>query len=316
MAWRLAKSLATLRAQIDKRWPHRDRKSDGTIGDTRHQAKGTKSDHNPNKAGVVTAFDVTRDAKHGPDLKKLIPLLLKDKRTKYLIHDRHIYAPAIQGGKARPYTGKNAHKQHLHISVSSNPDMYDRTFPWLIEAPTVTKPTPPIAGQPEVAKPAVAVPVAFPGAIPEQKGYTPKEAIAYFMTLGWARVHAIALVANLMWESGGNTTKPPSIIWKAHGDKGKDGKHHSHGAGQWNDTPKVLRFQGLEKFAADRGTEWTDPTTQLAFLDHELHTSERKAGVKLRATETIEAAVTAAIGAWRPSIPHADRRLAIARTLL
>jgi hypothetical protein len=34
-----------LRDQIDRRWPNRDKRSDGWIGDSDHAAR--KSDHNP-----------------------------------------------------------------------------------------------------------------------------------------------------------------------------------------------------------------------------------------------------------------------------
>jgi hypothetical protein len=119
----------------------------------------------------------------------------------------------------------------------------------------------------------------------------------------------VALVANLMWESGGNRLN--TIKFDAVGDAG-----HSHGAGQWNDMPKVQRFQGLQAFATRRNREWLDPETQLLFLDWELHNTERKAGILLKECETIEEAMAACIKIWRPSIPHTDKRLAIARKLL
>jgi hypothetical protein len=45
MAWRLAKSQETLRAQVNAAPPGRSKRDDGTIGDERHQASA--SDHNP-----------------------------------------------------------------------------------------------------------------------------------------------------------------------------------------------------------------------------------------------------------------------------
>ena len=59
--WRLARSLETLRSQIDEAWPERSIASDGSIGDTSHQA--SKSDHNPVN-GIVHAIDVTNDPPH------------------------------------------------------------------------------------------------------------------------------------------------------------------------------------------------------------------------------------------------------------
>src|SRR3990167_8062122 len=127
MAWRLAKSLETLRAQINSHWPKRSTVSDGTVGDASHASRS--SDHNPwiqdQGMGIVSAFDITNDARNGPDLLKLVPLFLKDKRTKYVIFNRKIYNPTIQNGAPRPYTGVNAHQKHLHISVSPAKVYYD-----------------------------------------------------------------------------------------------------------------------------------------------------------------------------------------------
>ena len=53
-SWRLARSLDTLRAQVNKAHPKRDKASDGTIGDSRHAA--TVSEHNPHPAAVVRAL--------------------------------------------------------------------------------------------------------------------------------------------------------------------------------------------------------------------------------------------------------------------
>jgi hypothetical protein len=54
----------------------------------------------------------------------------------------------------------------------------------------------------------------------------------------------------------------------------------------------------------------------LMFLDWELHNTERRAGILLKEASTIEDAIDACIKIWRPSIPHTDKRLAIARKLL
>jgi hypothetical protein len=144
--------------------------------------------------------------------------------------------------------------------------------------------------------------------------YDPKDAVKLYKTLGWSDLAAYALVANLMWESGCNTKKPQTILFEAKGDKDKYGNYQSFGAGQWN--KKAGRFDLLHSFATKRGKTWQDPETQLLFLDHELHTTERKAGVLLRAAQDIETAVQSSILIWRPSVPHADKRLAIAKRLM
>jgi hypothetical protein len=60
---RLARSLETLRHQVDQLAPNRDKDSDGWIGDTSHQAR--KSEHNPDANGVVRALDITNDPAPG-----------------------------------------------------------------------------------------------------------------------------------------------------------------------------------------------------------------------------------------------------------
>jgi len=82
-SWRLAKSLITLINQVDAQFPIRDRSSDGTIGDARHQAE--KSDHNPDREGVVRALDITHDPAHGVDTYKLAEnqRIARDPRIKY-----------------------------------------------------------------------------------------------------------------------------------------------------------------------------------------------------------------------------------------
>ena len=70
MSWRLARSLAVLRSQINDLSPNRSKISDGTIGNQEHASR--VSDHNPNAAGVVTAMDITHDPQHGIDSEKLL----------------------------------------------------------------------------------------------------------------------------------------------------------------------------------------------------------------------------------------------------
>lgn len=120
MAWRLAQSLVALRNQVNAMSPNRSKVSDGTIGNAEHSARA--SDHNPNDAGIVCAMDLTHDPAHGIDSEKLANALLasKDRRVKYVISNRKIASGA--GGPSpwvwRPYSGKNPHNHHVHISVT------------------------------------------------------------------------------------------------------------------------------------------------------------------------------------------------------
>lgn len=136
MAWRVAKSLLTLRGQIDQRFPKRSKASDGTIGDPSHQSR--KSDHNPwvtnGGIGVVTAMDVTNDPEHGCSAQQLVDALVqsRDPRIKYIIWNRHIVSSSVQPWTWRPYTGANPHDKHFHLSVLPEPAKYDALTPWSI----------------------------------------------------------------------------------------------------------------------------------------------------------------------------------------
>lgn len=148
MKWRLAKSLDTLRDQINAIAPSRSKSSDGTIGDAAHASR--TSDHNPwvkdGAYGVVTALDITHDPAHGVDSEKLAEALRasKDARVKYIISNRKIASSAATGGKPawawRPYNGSNPHNKHVHVSVKPVKDKYDSTAQWQIEL--ATKPHP------------------------------------------------------------------------------------------------------------------------------------------------------------------------------
>jgi murein L,D-transpeptidase YcbB/YkuD len=129
MSWRLAKSLIQLRSQINEAFPARDTESDGSIGDDRH--RHLKSDHNPNANGVVTAIDVDRDFNDGHDGRQLVAALVasQDPRIKYIIFERQI-SQTGNVNKWFPYSGKNAHNHHVHISVSANAKLYDDATPW------------------------------------------------------------------------------------------------------------------------------------------------------------------------------------------
>jgi lysozyme family protein len=144
---RLAKSLASLRDLVNARWPDRSKLSDGWIGDAAHAAR--PSDHNPNGAGVVTALDITHDPDRGPDTWKLAELLRinKDPRIKYVISNGRIFSSVVSPWRWRPYTGANKHAHHVHISVSSDPVLYDLASSWKIDGPINSSDDAPRPGQ-------------------------------------------------------------------------------------------------------------------------------------------------------------------------
>lgn len=145
MGWpndpRPAKSLVTLRSQINALSPNRDKSSDGLLASNAHTQGNPSSDHEPRIGdggiGVVTAFDITHDPAHGIDSEQLAEALraAKDDRIKYIISNKKIASGIDQDHPAwqwRPYTGKNPHNHHVHISVKSDKRFYDSTRDWVI----------------------------------------------------------------------------------------------------------------------------------------------------------------------------------------
>jgi hypothetical protein len=127
---RLARSLATLRDQLDAAFPDRSKRSDGWIGDAAHSAR--VSQHNPNSAGVVCAIDVTHDPANGVDCHRLMAELdaSDDPRILYLIWNREI---DNSDDSRTPYTGANSHTLHLHLSAPwDRPALYDDPRPWAL----------------------------------------------------------------------------------------------------------------------------------------------------------------------------------------
>jgi peptidoglycan hydrolase-like protein with peptidoglycan-binding domain len=134
MTWRLAESLMTLRSQINRASPNRAKASDGTVGDTAHASRS--SDHNPwikdGRVSVVSALDITHDPSHGVDAGKIAEVLRlsKDSRIKYIISNGRICSPDKSNFAWRPYTGKNPHTKHFHISVKAEKRLYDDAREW------------------------------------------------------------------------------------------------------------------------------------------------------------------------------------------
>jgi hypothetical protein len=142
MTWRLARSLVTLRNQLNALSPNRSKASDGTIGNAEHSAR--KSEHNPDSKDRVRALDITHDPAHGVDGRKLADALLasRDPRILYVISNGEIASGA--GGPRpwtwRPYTGKNGHRHHMHLSVVDGPAADDAS-PWRLDYAPKPDPT-------------------------------------------------------------------------------------------------------------------------------------------------------------------------------
>lgn len=140
MDWFAAPSLAAMQTELDKRYPNRSKASDGTIGDSAHQARPA-SDHNPDAGGMVHARDITHDPEHGVDCAVLTEALRKrkDARIRYVIYKgRYFLGPGSDGVKAgkrlpwgwMPYTGPSPHEHHMHISVGYDAYSEHTNSPW------------------------------------------------------------------------------------------------------------------------------------------------------------------------------------------
>lgn len=120
------------------------------------------------------------------------------------------------------------------------------------------------------------------------------------LQLGYEPHIAAGLVGNFMVESG------PSLNSRAVGDGGA-----AFGIAQWND-----RRPALFEFARKRGTNPDDLDTQIAFMHHELRTSEAAAWSKIRTARSAEEAAELVSRYYeRPGIPHMGRRVGYARDI-
>lgn len=155
--WHLAGSLVALRDAVNAHWPHRDRTSDGTIGDAAHQKVGSASDHNPWLNNTVRAMDIDKDGIDAAWLAEQLRLtgMHGDPRLVgggYVIYNHQITAPDFSHWT--PYDGSDPHTSHIHVSVTRNPSGYEYGGPWAFmaiapAAPQVPQPIPVPAPAPE-----------------------------------------------------------------------------------------------------------------------------------------------------------------------
>ncbi len=117
--WYLAPSLAALRSEVNRRWPGRDRSSDGWVGDLRHQ--GSTNSHNPvgfttgpsvGTRGAVHALDITA---RGIDVDAVLKAVIGDSRVWYVIYDGRIWSRTY-GWAANAHPG-SPHSTHIHINL-------------------------------------------------------------------------------------------------------------------------------------------------------------------------------------------------------
>lgn len=122
--------------------------------------------------------------------------------------------------------------------------------------------------------------------IEQSEGQTNPEIAMAFFKLRWAPHQAAAIVGHAQQESY-KDLRPDAV-----GDNGE-----SFGIFQWNGP----RQDGLKAFATQSGLYYGDLTTQLAYVEYELKTTEKRAAELLKKATTVEEAVKAFMGYERPS---------------
>ena len=125
-AWKPVAGVTTLRAQVDKRWPNRDKRSDGIVGDADHASR--TSDHNPDGRGYVHALDLDEDLRGSKNdniwlADQLIayPRMKRagSERLKYAVYENEI-ASGTYPLHFWTWRGDNfGHTAHMHVSFTT-----------------------------------------------------------------------------------------------------------------------------------------------------------------------------------------------------
>lgn len=114
------------------------------------------------------------------------------------------------------------------------------------------------------------------------------QAKAFFLAKGYSPEQTAGIIGNLQQES---SFAEDVIAGTRSGDKGT-----AFGIGQWREG----RQANFRAFANRMGKPATDFEAQLAFVDHELQTSESAVLARLKAAKTVDEATAAFIGYERP----------------
>jgi hypothetical protein len=140
---KLCAAGVTLRDQANKRWPSRDKASDGWIGDAAHAARdgwgtnGKGSYHNPDPRGVVHAIDLDEDFL-GKGKGQKVAMEFAQQLATYCREgkDGGRIAHIVYEGQVASATANNwhfrgsgyGHFQHIHISFTNRADNDGRKF--------------------------------------------------------------------------------------------------------------------------------------------------------------------------------------------
>jgi hypothetical protein len=127
-----AACLDVLVRDLNVRWPKRDHRSDGWIGDASHQAR--KSDHNPDwksiPPGIVRAEDIDINGIHVPTT---LAALFIHASTRYVIFQKKIWH---RDRKFRPAVYKGTpHVEHIHDSAQPGKERTGGRFALIATTP-------------------------------------------------------------------------------------------------------------------------------------------------------------------------------------
>jgi len=125
MSWKPVAGIIVLRDQIDRRWPKRDKASDGILGDSDHASR--TSDHNPDGRGYVHALDIDEDFRGSKNdnrwyADQLIAYAKYNKpgsaRLKYVVYEDQIASPTYPSVRWEWRNGDYGHTIHIHTSFT------------------------------------------------------------------------------------------------------------------------------------------------------------------------------------------------------
>lgn len=121
----LAPCLQRLRAEINRRWPNRDKRSDRSI------AAAAGGDHRPNSRACVNALDIDKDGVRVMDIVNAAKL---HPSTNTIIHNGTMWA-RFRGFRPLRLPFRDAYRESVHISILSTPQAEQSKRGWGIRRP-------------------------------------------------------------------------------------------------------------------------------------------------------------------------------------
>lgn len=147
---RLCAAGTTIRAQLDKRFPKRDRRSDGWIGDQAHSQRF--SYHNPDAAGIVWALDVDENFgmgtwRNGKAARRFADQLVDyirsglpgSERVLHVVYEDQVVSGTYRNSWWRWRGSGYGHTFHIHITFRQGSGNDARPFPLPILATSRTQ---------------------------------------------------------------------------------------------------------------------------------------------------------------------------------